>query len=110
MREDALAETETEPWIARLRTLMWHHAGLLRDADGLRRVAAELADLRETLPPGLNRRTVEARNLLTVAEAMVACALAREESRGAHCRLDFPGRWQTAMHSVFVRGHVRFVP
>lgn len=33
---------------------------------------------------------VEFRNSLTVAEAMVMSALAREESRGAHFRADFP--------------------
>ena len=30
--------------------------------------------------------------MLDVAETMIACALRREESRGAHQRTDFPGR------------------
>ena len=34
----------------------------------------------------------EVRNLLTVADAMIRAALAREESRGAHTRADFPQR------------------
>lgn len=33
---------------------------------------------------------IEFRNSLTVAEAMLMCALAREESRGSHYREDFP--------------------
>ncbi len=33
---------------------------------------------------------IEFRNSLTVAEAMVMSALAREESRGSHYRNDFP--------------------
>jgi len=36
--------------------------------------------------------SVEDANLLTVGRALVAAALAREESRGTHTRLDFPER------------------
>ena len=36
--------------------------------------------------------SVEDANLLTVGRALVAGALAREESRGTHTRLDFPER------------------
>jgi succinate dehydrogenase/fumarate reductase flavoprotein subunit len=32
----------------------------------------------------------ELRNLATVAQALIAAAIAREESRGAHTRTDFP--------------------
>jgi succinate dehydrogenase/fumarate reductase flavoprotein subunit len=32
------------------------------------------------------------RNLATVADALIAAATAREESRGAHTRVDFPER------------------
>jgi L-aspartate oxidase len=38
-----------------------------------------------------SRDEAEARNLRDVAAAMAACALFREESRGAHFRTDFPG-------------------
>ena len=41
---------------------------------------------------GLYRRALEARNLHVVAELIVAAALGREESRGAHYRNDFPLR------------------
>lgn len=105
-------ETEdgnVEEWIGELRRLMWRDAGLLRDADGLRRAKEGLAMLRQAMPGGMSRRAVEARNLVTVAEVMVLAALAREESRGAHYRLDFPQRNTVARHSVVKQGQVEFV-
>ena len=88
---------------------MWRDAGLLRDAEGLRRATLELDRMMSTMPGGVSRRAIEARNLWTVAGVMVQSALAREESRGAHYRIDFPGRWDEALHSVVERGRLRFV-
>jgi L-aspartate oxidase len=100
---------DVEGWIAELRGLMWRDSGLLRDEMGLRRAEAGLAALRESMPGGMTRRELEARNLLTVAEVMVSAALARQESRGAHFRRDFPGRDATARHSVVRSNKVQFV-
>jgi L-aspartate oxidase len=88
---------------------MWRDAGLLRDGVGLRRAQAELESMRRAMPQGLTRRAVEARNLHTVAQVIVAAALAREESRGAHFRVDFPERDGVARHSVVERGQLSFV-
>ena len=105
---------DVEGWIARLQDLMWRDAGLLRDAKGLRRAQAELEAMRETFvrtagPRGMSRRELEARNLHAVAEVMVLAALGREESRGAHYRLDFPKRDAVAQHSLVKRGRLEFV-
>jgi len=63
------------------RALMWEHAGLFRNADGLR-----LALDRFGAPtPGED-------TLLTVGRLIAAAALRREESRGGHFRLDHPER------------------
>jgi L-aspartate oxidase len=97
-----------ERWIAVLRGLMWRNAGLLRDESGLRRAQRELAGMRETMPRGINRRGLEARNLLTVAGAIVQSALGREESRGAHFRMDFPEQASVAGHSLLQRGELSF--
>ena len=98
----------TEAWIAALRGLMWREAGLLRDAEGLRRAQAGLDGMLRTMPWGMTRRAIEARNLYTLAGAMVEAALGREESRGAHFRTDFPERASVARHSVLERGRLRF--
>jgi L-aspartate oxidase len=103
------ADEEVEGWITQLRGVMWRDAGLLRDAEGLRRAGAELDRMMRTMPRGMTRRAIEARNLLIVAEVIVASALGREESRGAHYRLDFPAKWDEAVHSVMERGQLRFV-
>jgi L-aspartate oxidase len=99
---------DVEGWIAELRALMWADAGLLRDGDGLRRAAEGLARLRGTMPQAMTRRAVEARNLHGVAAAMVQAALGREESRGAHFRMDYPERGKVALHSVLERGRLNF--
>ena len=102
-------EEAVEGWIARLRAEMWLDAGLLRDAAGLRRAQGVLSELAATMPEAMTRRAVEARNLHALATVMVAAALGREESRGAHARLDFPGKWAQALHSVMEQGRLRFV-
>jgi L-aspartate oxidase len=94
----------------KLRNLMWHYAGLLRDQVGLSTIQAELQGMRGELPPATTRENAELRNLHTVAELIVASALARKESRGAHARTDFPQHDPgTAKHSRLVHGHVDFV-
>ncbi|UAJ78209.1 L-aspartate oxidase [Leifsonia sp. ZF2019] len=68
---------------ARLQRLMWDAAGVHRDRAGLTKAAAELAATADPEPG-------EDRDLLQVGRLVVAAALAREESRGAHFRSDFP--------------------
>ncbi len=59
-------------------------AGVVRDA-------ASLAGVNLAMPPEADRVDVcEVRNLATVGAAVVAAAVAREESRGCHTRTDFP--------------------
>jgi len=103
------SEAATERWIAELRGLMWKHAGLLRDGDGLKEAQRRLDALAMTMPRGHFRRALEARNLHAVAGLIVASALGREESRGAHYRNDFPLRGEVARHSVMQRGRLEFV-
>jgi L-aspartate oxidase len=102
-------EAATERWIAELRGVMWKHAGLLRDAAGLREAQRGLDALAVSMPRGLFRRALEARNLHVVASLIVASALGREESRGAHYRNDFPLHDSVAKHSVMQRGTLEFV-
>ncbi|MDQ2832506.1 MAG: L-aspartate oxidase [Acidobacteriota bacterium] len=102
-------EAVTEKWIAELRAMMWRYAGLLRDRAGLEEAQRLIDTLARSMPQGLYRRAVEARNLHAVARLIIASALGRQESRGAHFRNDFPGRDDVARHSRMQQGRVEFV-
>ncbi len=101
-----------EAFIAGLRRAMWEHAGLLRDRTLLSE--ANLGDFAQAIegasPSAWTRRVHEAHALHTVAAAIVASALAREESRGAHFRNDFPRRDDAHFqkHSLLACGQVGF--
>ncbi|HEY9280090.1 MAG TPA: FAD-binding protein [Eoetvoesiella sp.] len=85
----------------RLAECMWDDAGIVRDEAGLKRVAKTLEDLHEELRhTGVaddNRDFnltwhdwLNLESLIYVSKAIVHAALAREDSRGAHFREDFP--------------------
>lgn len=81
---------EVEAFIHRVQALMWTHVGVVRDGSSLRQVIGELSRLRQQAPTPTNRRAREAANILETGLLIARAALAREESRGAHYRLDFP--------------------
>jgi L-aspartate oxidase len=69
-----------------LQRTMTTFAGVLRSAESLDEAAAACAGQVAGDDPG----AWELRNLATVGRVLCAAALAREESRGAHTRTDFP--------------------
>jgi len=69
-----------------LRRLMWDCAGIQRSAAALRRAASQLRRWRGG-SGGVEE--LETANLLQLARVLVARALARRESRGAHYREDY---------------------
>jgi L-aspartate oxidase len=84
-----------------LQQLMWDTAGLARNGPDLAEAFAEFANWRA--PEGTDAKSAEDANLLVVARAVVASALAREESRGGHYRTDFPDTDPSAArHSAVV--------
>jgi L-aspartate oxidase len=90
-------EAHLEEIIANLQASMWAYAGLLREQSTLRQgFAAQercAATLDELAAQGKgSRRLAEAHAMSRVARAILASALARTESRGAHFRNDFPHR------------------
>jgi len=72
-----------------LQQLLWDFAGVHRCGASLTAAARTLAEW--TAPPAASTSVaaLEDRNLLDLARLLVAAALAREESRGAHYRSDF---------------------
>jgi L-aspartate oxidase len=68
------------------------HAGVLRTASGLQEAEALLDKLGGVAADEVDLESWETTNLLTVAGALAAAALLREETRGSHWREDFPER------------------
>lgn len=84
-----------------VRRLASEFCGIVRSGDGLRAVLAILRELPVEQKRGLSRPDVELANMRAVAQLIARCALAREESRGAHCRVDFPEKVERfAKHSM----------
>ncbi len=75
-----------------LQSLMWRNMGVRRDAEGLDEAMESINNwCRYVLPrqfadPG----GWELQNMLTVGRLMIEAALERQETRGAHFRVDFP--------------------
>jgi L-aspartate oxidase len=80
-----------------LQTLMWTHAGIVRNAEGLAEAAHQLRHWRAE---GSSVEARENANLLTLARVLVAAATAREESRGAHFRSDHPHTDPALAHPI----------
>jgi len=80
-----------------LQTLMWNAAGIERTAEALQSAANQLSHWR---PDGDTVEALETANLLSLARVLVAGALARKESRGAHFRDDYPETSATFQHSL----------
>jgi fumarate reductase flavoprotein subunit len=98
-----------------LHTTMWDDAGIVRDAASLARAADALDVLarqlsKYALPSAARDRAfnltwhdwLNLTSLVAVSRAIVRAAVARENSRGAHFRADFPETGSLA-ESAFVR-------
>jgi L-aspartate oxidase len=97
LRSDAFARAEPDTAVGipagltrdELQRLMTTSAGVLRDRSSLEAVAERLGP--EAVPAApRDPAAEELRNLVTVGRALARAALAREESRGTHTRLDHP--------------------
>jgi L-aspartate oxidase len=80
-----------------LQNMMWNAVGIERSASGLEACARQLD---RWLPTSATIQDLETANLLALARVMVAAALARRESRGAHFREDFPETSVDFQHSL----------
>jgi L-aspartate oxidase len=81
---------KAEQFIRTIQNVMWRYAGVIRTSKGLQEAQSMIGAVGERLPAAVSRRSCEARNIFQAARLIVRSALAREESRGAHFRTDFP--------------------
>ena len=86
---------------------MWNYVGIVRTTKRLERAKHRIDLLRREVDDyyGHFRVTpdlIELRNLVEVADLIVRCALARQESRGLHYTLDYPDMAAEAVDTVLV--------
>ena len=91
-----------------LAETMQKHLGIVRDGkrleEGLRDVdyylsVAERIRYDSSVLPYFNYSLT---GILTLARAVLQCALARKESRGAHCRSDYPGTEEEYRYATLI--------
>lgn len=87
----------------RLQRAMTRGAGVLRDSASLAVTGEVVAAVAAATAEPVDPSSWELRNLTSVAGAVLAAAGAREESRGAHTRLDFPDTEAAFHHRLVVR-------
>jgi L-aspartate oxidase len=93
-----------------IRRLAWEKCGIIRSGEQLEAACKALEAGRQEPNPQAGLAEFCLRNIHTVALLIARCALARQESRGAHFRTDYPDKQNVfEKHSIVAGRHeVRF--
>ncbi|HYM79725.1 MAG TPA: FAD-binding protein [Candidatus Dormibacteraeota bacterium] len=79
-----------EELVGQIQDLMWSEVGIVRMRMGMQKAVKVLEEMSPKVAHPKTRRGHEAANLHLTALLAARSALAREESRGAHYRIDYP--------------------
>lgn len=90
-----------------LRRFMWDYVGIVRTDKRLQRAQHRIKLLQNEIQEyysncKITRDLLELRNLATVSELIIRCAMQRKESRGLHFTLDYPELAPIARDTVMV--------
>ena len=88
-----------------LRLFMWDYVGIVRTNKRLERAFRRIKLLEQEISDyyshfRVSNNLLELRNLVTVAELIVRCAMQRQESRGLHYNQDYPELTENATPSI----------
>ncbi|WP_088332336.1 L-aspartate oxidase [Lacimicrobium sp. SS2-24] len=88
-----------------LRLFMWDYVGIVRTNKRLERAWHRIELLKREIDEyyshfRVSNNLLELRNLVTVAELIVRCAMMRKESRGLHYNLDYPEQLANSTPSI----------
>jgi L-aspartate oxidase len=101
-----------EELVLQIQDLMWSEVGIVRTRMGMQKAVKALEEMAPRLAHPKTRRGYEASNLHLAALLVARSALAREESRGSHYRMEYPDHDDKKFlkHSVNRADKVAFVP